>query len=295
MKKFFKDIFIIVSCALCLVYGYIFIIAFWTSSTVSEVTFKPTKSMLVNASLFHWKDTSTPRKAAIIGSSQALNNINPIYAGLTDDFPSVFGAWGLPPSDALSIFQNQIGPIEHPIIPIGLPTGTMDSRIKMNPNHFAKEKVAIPVNSISDLQKKRNYALNSRTSYTKLEFDSSGHIPLCRISDGFQVSDKRMSQTFDIDTTLLTEQVALCKNLAAGSIFVLLPWLDHDTSYPHLNQWMDSHLADDSFIDGRKAPIEPFEWLDKCHLDSAGAIKLAKHIRPRLTEILNSTDALQQP
>lgn len=294
MKKFIRDILIITSCALGLVYGYILAIAFWTSSPVSEVTFKPTKSMLVNSSLSLWKDSPTPCKAAIIGSSQALNNINPYYAGLTDDFPSVFGAWGLPPSDALSIFQNQIGPIEHPIIPIGLPTGTMDSRIKMNPNHFAREKVAIPINSISDLQQKRHLELNSHT-YAKLEFDSSGHIPLCRISDGFQVSKKRMTESFDIDTTLLTQQVAICKNLAAEPIFVLLPWLGRDTSYSQLNQWMDSQLADNAFIDGRKAPIEPSEWLDKCHLDSAGAIKLAKHIKPRLTAILKSTDALQQP
>ena len=294
MKKFFRDTLIVISCALCLVYGYILIVALWTSSPVSEVTFKPTKSMLVNASLYLWRDNSSPRKTAIIGSSQALNNINPFYAGLQDDYPCIFGAWGMPPSDALSIFQNQIGPVEHPIIPIGLPTGTMDSRIKMNPNHFAKEKVAIPVNSISDLKRKRKLELNSQT-YAKLEFDSSGHIPLCRISDGFQVSEKRMTESFDIDTTLLTEQVALCKNLAAGSIFVLLPWLGRDTSYSQLNQWMDSQLTDNAFIDGRTAPIEPSEWLDKCHLDSAGAIKLAKHIRPRLTAILNSTDALQQP
>jgi len=294
MKQFFRDILVVMSGALCLVYGYILTIAFWTSSPVSEVTFKPTKSILVNASLFLWKDSSSPCKAAIIGSSQALNNINPIYAGLKDDYPSVFGAWGLPPSDALSIFQNQIGPIEHPIIPIGLPTGTMDSRIKMNPNHYAKEKVAIPINSISDLERKRNYELDNRT-YTKLEFDSSGHIPLCPIADGFRVSKKRMTKYFDIDTTLLTEQVALCKNLSVGSIFVLLPWRDQDTSYSQLNHWMDSQLADRSFIDGRKAPITPSEWLDKCHLDSTGAIKLAKHIRPRLTKILNSTDALQQP
>ena len=294
MKELLRDILIVTSCALCLVYGYILVIASLTSSPVSEVTFKPTKSMLVNASLFLWKDNSTPCKTALIGSSQALNNINPTYAGLTDDSPRVFGAWGLPPSDALSIFHNQIGPIERPIIPIGLPTGTLDSRIKMNPNHYARENTVIPVNSISDLRKKRNYELDSLT-YTKLDFDASGHIPLCRISDGFKVSEKRMTKSFDIDTTFLTQQVALCRNLAAGSIFVLLPWLGRDTSYSQLNQWMDSQLADNAFIDGRKAPIEPSEWLDKCHLDSAGAIKLAKHIRPRLTAILNSTDALQQP
>ena len=294
MIKFLRDILIVTSCAFGVVYGYILIVAFWTSSPVSEVTFKPTKSIIVNASLFLWKDRPLPCNAAIIGSSQALNNINPIYAGLKDFSPSVFGAWGLPPSDAISIFQNHIGAIEHPIIPIGLPTGTMDSRIKMNPSHYARENIVIPVNSISDINKKRKYELDIYTN-TKLKFDASGHIPLCRIQDGFQVSEKRMTKLFDIDTTLLTEQVALCKNLAPGSIFVLLPWLGQDTSYLKLNHWMDAHLSDNSFIDGRKAPIEPSEWLDKCHLDSAGAIKLAKHIRPRLTTILNSTDALQQP
>ena len=294
MKKFLKDIFFVTSCALSLVCGHIVFVAVWTSSPIKEVTFKPTKSILVNASLFLWKDSSTPHEAAIIGSSQALNNINPIYAGLSNESPSVFGAWGLPPSDALSIFQNQIGPVEHPIIPIGLPTGTMDSRIKMNPNQFARQRVAFPVNSIRDLLRKREFELDSK-SYSKLEFDASGHIPLCRISDGFQVSKERMTKSFDIDTTRINDQVALCKKLAPGSIFILLPWLGQDTSYSELNLWMDSRRGNGSFIDGREAQIDASEWLDKCHLDSAGAIKLSKHIRPRLTAILNSTDALQQP
>jgi hypothetical protein len=294
MTRFFRDIITVLACSLGVIYSYILFVAFWTSRPISEVTFRPTKSVLVNASLLIWADSPTPCKSAIIGSSQALNNINPTYAGLDKSSPGVFGAWGLPPSDALSIFQNHIGPVEHPIIPIGLPTGTMDSRIKMNPEHFAKENVAIPINSISAIQRKQGLEQNL-LAYAKLKFDPTGHIPLCRVSDGFQVSANRMTKSFDIDTTRLTDQVSLCRLLNSNSVFVLLPWLDHDSSYSELNDWMDARIADSHFIDARNTKINHEEWLDKCHLDSAGAIKIAKYIRPQLTAILNPTDALQQP
>lgn len=276
----------ILFCALSVVFGWVFFVAFRTSTSVLEVTYKPTKSVLVNASLSLWRDNSSSCKAAIIGSSQALNNINPIYAGLDPCAPCVFGAWGLPPSDALSIFQNHVGPIEHPIIPLGLPTGTMDSRIKMNAEHYAKENVAIPINSISEIQRIKKLEQNNFT-YAKLAFEPSGHIPLCRISDGFGVSEARMTKSFEIDTTLLSEQVSLCKQLNPRSIFILLPWLEHDSSYPELNEWMDAQLTKSDFIDARNAQIEQQEWLDKCHLDSAGAIKLAQYIRPLLTQVLD--------
>lgn len=227
---------------------------------------KATTSKTLNYSIYHWKQKGLEVDTVIIGSSMALNNFHrPSGSKLS---ATVFGSWGLNPSQGLHIFSRMFFPPKLSLIPLSLPEATMDPTLTDD----VRILYGCHMNTIAEWRE-----LKSRESdtlaFTNLNFHDLGNVPLATIKDGFHLVDRRTDFRYEADSSALEHLINNPLNRSLNIRYILLPWRDKH-HYSSISVWMDRKRNDPSFIDLRDCPIESDSWLDGTHLDSIGAMEI---------------------